>query len=166
MKYNLGVQWKMTDWYWGKNVHSLLGLKNTLSSSRTPSGSPILVKGSTATTCQPVSASTTLLIQTLGFATYSSWVRNISTVSKDFKIVGPSGEIVEAAGGNYSTLSVNGGVVAVHIQWICNLDFDFMENCLPRLVGWDIEGHLQIPLQVQLQAAGHFWVELSACTLS
>ena len=42
------------------------------------------------------------------------------------------GDIVSAAGGNYSTLAVTGGVVAIHIQWICNLDFDFQKNCLPR----------------------------------
>ena len=40
--------------------------------------------------------------------------------------------MVEAAGGDYEKLSVTGGVVAVHIQWICNLDFDFMEHCLPK----------------------------------
>ena len=28
----------------------------------------------------------------------------------------------------------SGGVVAIHIQWICNLDFDFEENCLPKWV--------------------------------
>ena len=43
-----------------------------------------------------------------------------------------SGDIVAAAGGNYSTLAVTGGVVAIHIQWLCNLDFDFYQNCLPR----------------------------------
>ena len=40
--------------------------------------------------------------------------------------------MVEAAGGNYTQLSVGGGVVAVHIQWICNLDWDFLQHCLPR----------------------------------
>ena len=39
-----------------------------------------------------------------------------------------------AAGGDYSQLATRGGVVAVHIQWICNLDWDFMKHCLPRLV--------------------------------
>ena len=43
-----------------------------------------------------------------------------------------SGDIVKAAGGNYTTLSINGGVVAIHIKWICNLDFDFKKNCLPQ----------------------------------
>ena len=43
-----------------------------------------------------------------------------------------AGEIVSAAGGDYDKLSISGGVVAVHIQWICNLDWDFMENCLPK----------------------------------
>ena len=42
--------------------------------------------------------------------------------------------MVEAAGGNYSTLATTGGVVAVHIQWKCNLDFDFLKNCLPEYV--------------------------------
>ena len=41
---------------------------------------------------------------------------------------------MSAAGGDYKTLSISGGVVAVHIQWICNLDWDFMENCLPKKV--------------------------------
>ena len=43
-----------------------------------------------------------------------------------------TGDMVEAAGGNYSTLATTGGVVAVHIQWKCNLDFDFIKNCLPE----------------------------------
>ena len=43
-----------------------------------------------------------------------------------------TGDMVEAAGGNYSTLATTGGVVAVHIQWKCNLDFDFLKNCLPE----------------------------------
>ena len=43
---------------------------------------------------------------------------------------------MSAAGGNYSTLAVTGGVVAIHIQWICNLDFDFQKNCLPRWETW------------------------------
>jgi hypothetical protein len=29
---------------------------------------------------------------------------------------------------------LQGGVVAIHISWICNLDFDFMAYCLPRYV--------------------------------
>ena len=41
---------------------------------------------------------------------------------------------MKAAGGNYTTLSINGGVVAIHIKWICNLDFDFQKNCLPQWV--------------------------------
>jgi hypothetical protein len=41
---------------------------------------------------------------------------------------------VEAAGGNYTTLSISGAVVAVHIKWTCNLDFDFENNCLPEYV--------------------------------
>jgi len=42
------------------------------------------------------------------------------------------GDMVTAAGGNYSTLAATGGVVAIHIQWKCNLDFDFLQNCLPE----------------------------------
>jgi len=42
------------------------------------------------------------------------------------------GDMVTAAGGNYSTLAITGGVVAVHIQWRCNLDFDFHKHCLPE----------------------------------
>ena len=42
--------------------------------------------------------------------------------------------MVTAAGGNYRQLSVSGGVVAIHIQWICNLDWDFMRHCLPKYV--------------------------------
>ena len=43
-----------------------------------------------------------------------------------------SGDMVTAAGGDYRKLSVSGGVVAIHIQWICNLDWDFMRHCLPK----------------------------------
>ena len=39
---------------------------------------------------------------------------------------------MRAAGGDYTRLSVGGGVVAIHIQWICNLDWDFMKYCLPK----------------------------------
>ena len=42
------------------------------------------------------------------------------------------GDMVTAAGGDYNRLSVGGGVVAIHIQWICNLDWDFMKYCLPK----------------------------------
>jgi len=56
------------------------------------------------------------------FSDPDTWLCNI------FKL----GEMVAAAGGDYSSLSIKGGVVAVHIQWICNLDFNFMEHCLPR----------------------------------
>ena len=42
------------------------------------------------------------------------------------------GDMVEAAGGNYTTLATTGGVVAIHIKWKCNLDFDFLKNCLPE----------------------------------
>ena len=42
------------------------------------------------------------------------------------------GDMVRAAGGNYTQLSISGGVVAVHIEWICNLDWDFDKYCLPK----------------------------------
>ena len=42
------------------------------------------------------------------------------------------GDMVAAAGGNYTQLSISGGVVAVHIEWICNLDWDFQKYCLPK----------------------------------
>ena len=44
------------------------------------------------------------------------------------------GDMVTAAGGDYTKLSVGGGVVAIHIQWICNLDWDFLKYCLPKWV--------------------------------
>ena len=43
-----------------------------------------------------------------------------------------AGDMVAAAGGNYTQLSISGGVVAVHIEWICNLDWDFVKYCLPK----------------------------------
>ena len=42
------------------------------------------------------------------------------------------GDMVAAAGGNYTQLSISGGVVAVPIEWICNLDWDFQKYCLPK----------------------------------
>ena len=56
------------------------------------------------------------------FSDPDTWMCNI------FKL----GDMVTAAGGNYSQLSVSGGVVAIHIQWLCNLDWDFMKYCLPK----------------------------------
>jgi len=54
------------------------------------------------------------------------------------------GDIVTAAGGNYTAMAVTGGVVAIHIKWICDLNFDFHDNCLPEYnfrildsVGWN-----------------------------
>ena len=90
-----------------------------------------MAKGSTATTCPTRSVSTISLILILGCVTYSSWVRSARTGFL-FSKYSPLGEIVDAAGGDYTSLSIGGGVVAVQIQWICNLDFDFMENCLPK----------------------------------
>ena len=42
------------------------------------------------------------------------------------------GDIVESAGGNFSRLSVKGGVISISIQWNCDLDYDFMTYCLPK----------------------------------
>jgi hypothetical protein len=42
------------------------------------------------------------------------------------------GEMVELAGGNFSSLSIDGGVISISIQWNCDLDRDFMANCLPQ----------------------------------
>ena len=58
------------------------------------------------------------------FSQPETWMCNI------FKL----GDMVRSAGGNYTQLSVSGGVVAIHIQWICNLDWDFMKYCLPKYV--------------------------------
>ena len=79
---------------------------------------------------------------------YDLWLSNLSVVptmkgtwwllncaqclnlSTDLSLI--AGDMVTAAGGNYSTLAATGGVVAIHIQWKCNLDFDFLQNCLPE----------------------------------
>ena len=79
VKFSPGAPWKMTGCSWEKTNLSLLDQSITRSSSRTPSNSPILAKGSTATTCQTMSVSTTSLIPTPGCATYSSWVRSDQT---------------------------------------------------------------------------------------
>ena len=55
-----------------------------------------------------------------------------STINLFLIILSLAGDIVFAAGGNYSSLSITGGVVAVHLHWICNLDFHFQNNCLPK----------------------------------
>jgi P2X purinoceptor 3 len=44
------------------------------------------------------------------------------------------GDIVRMAGGNFTSLSISGGVVSISIQWKCDLDFDFQENCLPKYI--------------------------------
>ena len=44
------------------------------------------------------------------------------------------GDLVLAAGGDYDSLATRGGVVAVHIQWLCDLDWDFQQYCLPKYV--------------------------------
>ena len=41
------------------------------------------------------------------------------------------GQIVEAAGGNYSEMAVLGGVINIDIMWDCNLDLDFLSHCRP-----------------------------------
>jgi len=42
------------------------------------------------------------------------------------------GEIVALAGGNYSSLAINGGVIGISITWNCDLDWDFDKYCKPR----------------------------------
>ena len=72
------------------------------------------------------------------FSDPDTWLCNIFKLGKNccnwflFTKYSPLGEIVAAAGGDYTSMSISGGVVAVQIQWICNLDFDFMQNCLPK----------------------------------
>ena len=34
--------------------------------------------------------------------------------------------------GNYSQLAIRGAVISIEIKWDCDLDFDFMKNCLPQ----------------------------------
>ena len=71
--------------------------------------------------------------------------------------------MVSAAGGNYTQLSISGkkslsvydrclimtpgGVVAVHVEWTCNLDWDFNKYCLPKC-----ESFFKIRLNWDLQA--------------
>jgi hypothetical protein len=73
------------------------------------------------------------------FTDPNTWLCNIFKLGKmyicfffcflNYPIIG---EIVAAAGGDYTSLSIGGGVVALQIQWIYNLDFDFIQNCLPK----------------------------------
>ncbi|XP_059086038.1 P2X purinoceptor 4-like isoform X2 [Tigriopus californicus] len=42
------------------------------------------------------------------------------------------GDMVELAGGNFSHMAIKGGVVSLSIAWHCNLDYDFMQYCLPK----------------------------------
>ncbi len=42
------------------------------------------------------------------------------------------GKMVELAGEDFERLSVNGGVIAVVIEWDCDLDHDFMKYCRPQ----------------------------------
>ena len=105
----------------------------TLSSSRTPSDSTTSAKGSTATTWQM--ESTTL------YKFPDTWLCNIFKLGRncrnwfyDSKNIFLQEKFIEAACGNYSTLSISGGggVVAVHVMWCCNLDWNFQENFLPK----------------------------------
>ncbi len=41
------------------------------------------------------------------------------------------GDVVDLANGNITKLSVRGGVIGIEISWNCDLDWDFMEYCLP-----------------------------------
>ncbi|CAL8073877.1 unnamed protein product [Orchesella dallaii] len=42
------------------------------------------------------------------------------------------GDIVEAAGENFSKVAVKGGVFRIEINWECDLDWDFTKHCNPR----------------------------------
>ena len=42
------------------------------------------------------------------------------------------GDIIELAGGNFSKIAIKGGVISIQITWDCDLDWDFMKNCLPK----------------------------------
>ncbi len=42
------------------------------------------------------------------------------------------GDIVRLAGGNFSLLSVKGGVIGVYLTWNCDLDWSFEKYCLPQ----------------------------------
>jgi hypothetical protein len=41
------------------------------------------------------------------------------------------GDIVKLAGGNFTLLAVKGGVIGIDITWNCDLDWDFVQFCLP-----------------------------------
>ena len=42
------------------------------------------------------------------------------------------GDMIRQAGGNFTKLSMEGGVISISIQWKCNLDYDFQKNCIPH----------------------------------
>ncbi|KAF4520677.1 hypothetical protein B566_EDAN006353 [Ephemera danica] len=42
------------------------------------------------------------------------------------------GDIVDRAGLDFSKIALSGAVVAINIRWICDLDLNFEENCLPE----------------------------------
>ncbi|ODN02953.1 P2X purinoceptor 4 [Orchesella cincta] len=55
-----------------------------------------------------------------------------NTESDPFCPVFRIGDIVEAAGHNFSQVAKKGAVVEVEISWNCDLDFSFMEYCRPK----------------------------------
>eukprot|EP00095_Tigriopus_kingsejongensis_P001653 snap_masked-scaffold801_size95070-processed-gene-0.12 protein:Tk01653 transcript:snap_masked-scaffold801_size95070-processed-gene-0.12-mRNA-1 annotation:"hypothetical protein DAPPUDRAFT_206200" len=42
------------------------------------------------------------------------------------------GDMIDLAGGNFTQLSLKGGVVSISIQWNCDLDYSFDKYCLPH----------------------------------
>ena len=42
------------------------------------------------------------------------------------------GDIIELAGGNFTTLALKGGVISVDIKWDCDLDWNFNKYCMPK----------------------------------
>ena len=72
------------------------------------------------------------------------------------------GDIVELAEGNFTELSLNGGVISISIKWRCDLDYDFMKYCLPKYEfrvldsGWNFrhalfhENHRRTLIKVRL----------------
>lgn len=42
------------------------------------------------------------------------------------------GDVISLAGGNFTQLSLKGGVISISIQWNCDLDYDFDKYCLPH----------------------------------
>ncbi|XP_071445985.1 P2X purinoceptor 4-like [Hetaerina americana] len=42
------------------------------------------------------------------------------------------GDIVDAAGENFTDMAYKGGIMSIIIRWDCNLDWDFMTYCKPK----------------------------------